>query len=109
MSRQLSLKQQKFISDYLKTGNATEAALRNYDVKDRSVARRIGSENLSKPDIRALLDSFAARSLDRVEDIARNAKDDFIRLKANMDILDRAGYRPPRKINGSRALSISVG
>ena len=108
MSRHLSLKQQKFISDYLKTGNATEAALRNYDVKDRGVARRIGSENLSKPDIRAVMDEYATRSLDRVEDMARNAKDDLIRLKANMDILDRAGYRPPKEIANSRALSISV-
>jgi hypothetical protein len=35
---------------YIELGNATEAAMRVYDCKDRDVAKSIGSENLSKLD-----------------------------------------------------------
>ncbi len=55
----LTKKQQGFVEDYLETGNATEAAERNYDVKDRSVANAIGAENLSKPSIRNVIMSIA--------------------------------------------------
>lgn len=47
--RRLSIKEKKFVKDVLITGNATEAAARNYNVKNRHVAQSIGSENLSKP------------------------------------------------------------
>lgn len=47
--QKLTKKQRGFVKDYLETGNGTEAAVRNYGVKDRSVARSVGSENLAKP------------------------------------------------------------
>ena len=43
----LTLKQRKWIKEYIETGNATEAARRVYDCKDES-AHSIGSENLHK-------------------------------------------------------------
>ena len=46
--RKPTLKQKRFVTEYLKTGNATEAAIRVYKTKDRGVAQSIGSENLSK-------------------------------------------------------------
>lgn len=46
--KDLTLKQRKWIKLYIKTGNATEAAMLVYDCKDRSVAQTIGSENISK-------------------------------------------------------------
>jgi len=46
--RSLTLKQRKWIKEYIETGNATEAAMRIYDVKDREVAANIGSENVRK-------------------------------------------------------------
>ena len=52
-SNRLSKKQEGFVQDYVKTGNATRAALNNYDVKDGKVSKErvaevIGSQNLSK-------------------------------------------------------------
>jgi hypothetical protein len=44
----LTLKQRKWIKEYIETGNATEAAMRVYDCKDRDSANAIGSENLAK-------------------------------------------------------------
>ena len=45
----LTLKQKKFCEEYIKSGNATEAA-RNAGYKAKS-ARAIGAENLTKPAI----------------------------------------------------------
>ena len=44
----LTLKQRRWIKEYIETGNATEAAARVYDVKDRESAGTIGTENLQK-------------------------------------------------------------
>jgi hypothetical protein len=44
----ITLKQRKWIKEYITTGNATEAAMRTYDCKNRDSANAIGSENLAK-------------------------------------------------------------
>lgn len=46
--KKLTLKQQMWLADYLETGNATEAAMRVYDCKDRHSASVVGHENLVK-------------------------------------------------------------
>jgi len=56
-TKDLTIKQRKFIDVYIETGNATEAAMQSYDCKDREVARRIGSENLSKLDYTDFLEA----------------------------------------------------
>lgn len=51
----LRLKQQKFADAYIITGNATESAIKaGYSKK---TARSIGQENLTKPDIKAYIES----------------------------------------------------
>lgn len=50
----MTTKQQKFCDEYLISGNATDAAIRaGYSPK---TAKQTGSENLSKPDLRAYID-----------------------------------------------------
>ena len=50
----LTTKQKKFCEEYLISGNATDAAIKaGYSVK---TARSVGSENLSKPDIKNYID-----------------------------------------------------
>lgn len=56
----LTLKQKKFTKEYLKTGNATEAAKRAYNTNDNT-ARNIGCENLAKPNIRAAVQTAAEK------------------------------------------------
>jgi hypothetical protein len=46
----LTLKQRRWMKEYIETGNASEAAMRAYDCKDRVVAASIGYENLRKLD-----------------------------------------------------------
>ena len=47
-TKDLTIKQRKFLDVYIQTGNASEAAMQSYDVKDRTSARAIGTENLAK-------------------------------------------------------------
>lgn len=69
--QQLTIKQARFLQIYLETGNATEAAMQAYDVKDRKSAKSIGAENLSKLDLTTILeangltDSYISRLLRR--------------------------------------------
>lgn len=58
----LTKKQKGFVNDYLETGNATLAAMQNYDVLDDATARSIGSENLTKPNIRDEVDKALKRN-----------------------------------------------
>ena len=54
MSKRLTIKQKKFADEYIKTGNATQSAI-NAGYSEKT-ARKIGSENLTKPDIKAYID-----------------------------------------------------
>ena len=50
MRRKPTFKQKRFAEEFVKlNGNATQAALRTYNVNDKKVAQAISSENLSKP------------------------------------------------------------
>jgi phage terminase small subunit len=65
----LTPKQQRFVDEYLIDGNATQAAIRaGYSAK---TARAIGAENLTKPDIAALVKSAretaTAKALEKFE------------------------------------------
>lgn len=51
-----TIKEKRFVQEYLKTGNATEAAARVYDVKTRDSARNIGAQNVAKLCISDLLE-----------------------------------------------------
>lgn len=56
---QLTLKQKKFADEYIVSGNATESAIKaGYSKK---TANRIGSENLSKLDIKNYIDERLAQ------------------------------------------------
>jgi len=58
MSTRLTLKQLKFIQIYIETGNATKAAMEVYNCKNENVAKSLGSENLTKPDIACEIDKY---------------------------------------------------
>lgn len=51
MADRLTKKERGFVKDYIKTGNGTQSALKNYDTVDYSTAGNIASENLNKPKI----------------------------------------------------------
>lgn len=85
----LTKKQAEFLKVYKETGNATEAAARAYDVKDRSVASSIGTENLNKPAIRVYKEEWEEQAKQIVYNLAITAENETVRLNAAKDILDR--------------------
>lgn len=63
MKRKLTPKQQKFADEYIKSGNAADAA-RKAGYSKRS-ARSVGQENLTKPDIKKYIDEQMAEIASR--------------------------------------------
>lgn len=54
----LTLKQAKWLELYIETGNATDAAFKVYNCKDRNTASNIGSENLRKLRVDELMEEM---------------------------------------------------
>ncbi len=54
--------------------------------------------------VRLQLIAEAPAAFDRIKDLAENAKGEKVKLEANLEILDRAGLKPP-----SRVESIQIG
>ena len=64
MARELTKKEKGFVRDIVRTGNATKAALDNYEIESKNkenVAGAIGSENLRKPKIQKALKPILER------------------------------------------------
>lgn len=97
MARVATKKQRGFAKDYVESGNGTQAALKNYDVKSPEVAKVIASENLTKPNVRELIDGYAQKATKNIQILAETAENEAVRLNANKDQLDRAGYKPVEK------------
>jgi hypothetical protein len=59
----------------------------------------MGSQLLHSPDIRSYLQLMASGASQRVEELSMNAKSEQVRLLANKDILDRAGYKATDRVD----------
>lgn len=94
MSNRLTKKQHAFVKEYLETGNGTKSALKAYNTNDYSTAGMIASENLKKPKIIEAMENEATNAFIRIVKISKTAKNESVKLNANKDILDRAGYKP---------------
>lgn len=97
--RALSLKQKRFLRQYIETGNGTEAALMAYATTDRNTARAIASENLAKPAIRAVV----AELLD-----AEGLSDRRLRTILSYYVALFASPDPREKVIGLRALNMAL-
>ncbi len=78
----LTLKQRKWIKEYIATGNATKAALKAYDCKNDVVAASIGSENLRKLQIPELMEEMG------LTDVALINVGTEGMMKANKSLMD---------------------
>lgn len=98
--KNLSKKQEGFIKDYLDTGNGTQAVLKHYNVKGKNkenIAASIARENLTKPQIMEVIQAEAKDALARIVELSMTATNEAVKLSANKDILDRAGFKPTDK------------
>lgn len=87
--KKLTLKQKKFTAEYLKSGNATQAAKKaGYSKK---TAAKIGSENLQKPDIKEEIGSAAEKLGIDAQYVLESIKDTMERCKQAKPVLDKKG------------------
>lgn len=91
--QKLTKKQRGFVKDYIATESATEAAARNYKVKDRIVAKAVGSENLTKPYIQdaireALGDDYLAEKHQQLFDQKKIDYFVFAKSMSDEEIID---------------------
>ena len=104
----LTPKQEKFAKAYLDTGNATEAVRQaGYNTKSNEVARSIGSENLTKPNVLAFLSSKAEACASVIYELAMSAENETVRLNASKDVLDRSGFKPTDKADVTMTMSVA--
>ena len=91
-----------FVREYVSNGgNATQAAIA-CGVSDTSAStigyrlkNRLGTEIDAEQ--REMLKGYAPKAFEQMRILAENAESENVRLKANSDLLDRAGYRPVDK------------
>ena len=108
MAKAITIKQLKFTEEYLKTGNGTQSALKVYNTTSTKTARSLASENISKPNVRALIEQFSHGAIKRMDDLSRKARSEQVKYYANKDLLDRAGYKPQDEQVGNKTLVINI-
>jgi len=107
MERAIKLEERKerdedFVREYVDNGgNATQAAIAvgvsqasastvGYRLKSR-LTKEIDTEQ------KAQLRGYAPKAISQIQNLAENAESENVRLKANADLLDRAGWKPVDK------------
>jgi phage terminase small subunit len=112
-------RQQQFVQEYLRTGNATQSAITagygapNADVTAARLLKRPliqSAMEAAKKDLHALFMAEAYNSLRTLVAI----RDDpdapaSARLRAAQDLLDRAGYKPTEHVESTETVTIDHG
>lgn len=100
MARKITKKQKDFADKYLETGNGTQSALKSYDIQGKDpekIASVIAVENLGKPSVQQYLEEHAEGAIERIVELSKTAENESVKLAANKDIADRAGYKAPER------------
>ena len=95
-------KQQKFVEFYVMTGNAKKSAIMagysaaTAEVNGCKLRKQLSAE--IDQETRTAIAHHAAMSVKNLVDLANNAESETVKLQANKDILDRAGYKPTDRV-----------
>ena len=113
----LTAKQAAFVREYVANGGVVGAAAEAAGY----AAPNEGSRLLTNPNIineiqkqmLTAIGTHAVSALDTVAKLSRSAKSDYVRLEASRDLLDRAGFKPPDRIDhrldGQLTVSFDIG
>jgi hypothetical protein len=107
--KSLTQAQETFAKAFASTGRLTESYRLAYPNNHGQYVYRDASRLLKNPkiqetiekiqqDCRAQFIFMAPTALERLEDLAINAGSEKVKLQANVEILDRAGLKPPEKV-----------
>jgi len=92
----------EFIGEFIENGgNATQAAkaVGVSDVSASTVGYRMKHRLISQIETaqKEALKGYAVKAISQLRNLAENAVNENVRLNANRDLLDRAGYKPVEK------------
>ena len=107
----LTPKQKEFVKEYLNTGNGTQSALKVYNTKSENMAAVIAHGNIRKDKIKIAIEKASGGAISRIEELSISAKNENVKLAANKDLLDRAGYKPVEKLanaDGSNIVPVTI-
>lgn len=102
--KKLNLRQEKFVSNYLRSGNATQSALAAWYAK--TTANSKSSEMLWNDLIQERIRKACEKAQRKIEELI-DSESENIALSASKDILDRGGYKQTEKISVSWGISLS--
>lgn len=114
-ARQLTPKQQRYVDHYVANGGNQGEAARAAGYPPKSADGQ-ASRNMRNPLIQqAILKATAQRigfaavpALNTVIGLSAAAKSEYVRLEASRDLLDRAGFRPPERVDHRVDASLTV-
>lgn len=103
----------RFANGYIKDGKKQANALKQWPDLTPESASVKANRLLKNDNVREYIQSHAKTAAKNVLELANNAESEAVRLSANKDILDRAGYKPddeqarqrlPDNIDGNKQL-----
>ncbi len=116
INKPLTLKQKRFVNEYIKDGNGTQAILKAGYNTTPKVAGVLGSENLTKPNIKEAIDKALQDNkvtptyiISRFKDIS-DKTDDMIAVRSLENLADIAQLYPNKGLKADiedGSLSIS--
>jgi hypothetical protein len=92
-------KQERWVKEYMETGNAQLAASIAYDVPmdtlaGRQYASALAYKNRKNPILQGKINAIVQRASNTIAFLAEHADNERVRLAAAIDILDRMGHKP---------------
>jgi phage terminase small subunit len=115
MQRELTPRQRRFVDSFTANGGSqTQAAVEaGYPpASAASTACRLARNPLIQQAImRAVLQRIglqAVPALHAIESLSKSSKSDYVRLEASKDLLDRAGFLPPQRVEHRLDQSLTV-
>jgi len=115
--QELTSLQQSFIEHYVADGGDVYQAAKKAGYAE-SGARANGHKMLRNPLIQKqiqkltleTINGYAPKAVAVVMHLARNARSEYVQLQAAQDILDRAGFKPPERVDHrvDAALTVSL-
>lgn len=98
LTAQLTPRQKFWADEVLEGKSRTEAAMIAYNTDNKQVAANYAYKNKKNDKIIDYLSLNALPAMKRIEHISRASRNEMVKLKANQDIVDRAGYKPVERI-----------
>lgn len=106
--RKLTIKQQRFIEEVIKSWNKSEAAAKVYKTKNMVVAWSIGYENFKKPQIKAEIEERLKDAKNMIYSIAMTWAKEDVRVRACQDIIDRIEWKASQKIITEWSVDVNI-